>query len=245
MYTATKIGERTALGFHTLDEEVRADDLEVQGELPAWLSGSLVRLSPAGLDTSAGPVRHWFDGLAMLHRFGFGDGRVSYANRWLETRARADALDPAAPEPVGFATDPCRSIFKRFTTLFTQGDLTDNANVNLSRLGERFIAMTETPMPVEFDPDTLETIGGTSYADKLGGAVTTAHPHRDPVSGELVNYVVHFGARSECRVYAQAPGSPARRLIASVPVREPSYMHSSRSPRATWCSWSSPSWSIL
>ena len=38
-------------------------------------------------------------------------------------------------------------------------DVTDNPNVNLARIGDRYIAMTETPMPVEFDPDTLETIG--------------------------------------------------------------------------------------
>ncbi len=226
MTTASKIRDDRALGFQTLDEEVAVDRLEVQGEVPAWLSGSLVRLSPAGLDTGGQPVRHWFDGLAMLHRFGLRDGEVAYANRWLDTEARRRTLDPGAPDPIGFATDPCRSIFKRMTTLFTKDDLTDNANVNLTRLGERFIAMTEIPLPVEFDPATLETTGGSSYADGLGGMVTTAHPHRDPVSGDLVNYVVHFGARSEYRVYAQSPGSASRRLIAAVPVREPSYMHS-------------------
>ena len=29
-------------------------------------------------------MRHWFDGFAMLHRFGIADGEVSYANRFLE-----------------------------------------------------------------------------------------------------------------------------------------------------------------
>jgi len=215
-----------AIGFESLDGEVRVDRLDVTGELPDWLAGSLVRLSPAGLDPGGQAVRHWFDGLAMLHRFGFGEGQVSYANRWLETKARADALDPAQGAPDGFATDPCRSIFKRFSALFSPDGPTDNANVNLTRLGESFIAMTEVPLPVEFDPHTLDTLGGARYADKLGGMVTTAHPHSDPATGDLVNYVVHFGARSEYRVYSQAPGSRTRRLIAAVPVREPSYMHS-------------------
>lgn len=226
MITATKIGEGAAMGFEGLDEEVRVDRLEVSGELPGWLTGSLVRLSPAGLDAGGHTVRHWFDGLAMLHRFGFGEGEVSYANRWLETRARADALDPAATPPDGFATDPCRSIFKRFSALYSPDAPTDNANVNLTRLGDSFVAMTEVPLPVEFDPRTLETHGAAGYADELGGMVTTAHPHADPVTGDLVNYVAHFGARSQYRVYSQAPGSRSRRLIARVPVREPSYMHS-------------------
>ena len=46
--------------------------------------------------------------------------------------------------------DPCRSIFKRVQQIFSP-DITDNPNVNLARIGERYIAMTETPMPVEFD----------------------------------------------------------------------------------------------
>ncbi len=52
--------------------------------------------------------------------------------------------------------------------------LSDHANVNLVQLGERFIAMTETPIPVEFDPETLETVG---VAYKVPGMLTTAHPH--------------------------------------------------------------------
>ena len=38
-------------------------------------------------------MNHWFDGLAMLHRFAIGDGRVSYANRFLR-----EPLVPAAQE---------------------------------------------------------------------------------------------------------------------------------------------------
>ena len=123
----------------------------VSGDLPAWLQGSLVRVTPARFDLASGKtIRHWFDGLAMLHRFAFTDGRVSYANRFLRTEAykRAERGEGIGQ---GFATDPCRAIFKRVQALFSP-DFTDNANVNLMRLGERYVAMTETPMPVEFDP---------------------------------------------------------------------------------------------
>src|SRR4051812_48411802 len=34
-------------GFRTLDEEVVLDDVPVEGELPAWLEGTLVRNGPA------------------------------------------------------------------------------------------------------------------------------------------------------------------------------------------------------
>ena len=108
--------------------------------------------------------------LAMLNRFGFADGRVSYGSRFIESRAYEDAKEGEWRHG-GFATDPCRSIFKRVQQIFSP-DVTDNPNVNLARIGERYIAMTETPMPIEFDPETLDTIGHLEYADKL-----KAHSH--------------------------------------------------------------------
>ena len=54
--------------------------------------------------------------------------------------------------------------------------LSDNANVNLVKLGDRFISMTETPIPVQFDAETLETAG---VAYEVPGMLTTAHPHLD------------------------------------------------------------------
>jgi beta,beta-carotene 9',10'-dioxygenase len=85
--------------------------------------------------------------------------------------------------------------------------------------------MTETPMPVEFDAETLETVGGLRYADRLGGQVTTAHPHHDPERDELVNYVARFSRVSEYVLYGLPAGSTERRVIARLPVKEPSYMH--------------------
>ena len=58
-------------------------------------------------------MNHWFDGLAMLHRFGFADGQVSYANRFLESKAYRAARRPGEITYSEFATDPCRSLFQR------------------------------------------------------------------------------------------------------------------------------------
>src|SRR3954447_20253147 len=206
-----------AQGFRTLDEEVVLDDVPVEGELPGWLEGTLVRNGPARFDDG---LRHWFDGMAMLHRFAIADGRVSYANRFLRTKAYAAAQEGR----VGyreFASDPCRSLFRRVTSVFEPG-FTDNAAVNVVRSGEEFLALTETPMPVRFDPRTLETLG---VAELAPGSTPTAHPHVDPATGELVNAAVHFGPRSSYVVSAKAPGARWRR-IGTVPAREPGYLHS-------------------
>jgi carotenoid cleavage dioxygenase-like enzyme len=212
-----------AAGFQTLDHEVSVDRLPVQGELPAWLSGSLIRTGPARFEANGRSFNHWFDGQAMLHRFSFGDGAVAYANRELETRADAAVRDGRIAFRE-FATDPCRSIFRRMVTMFSPGT-TDNANVNLARVGERFVAMTETPLPVEFDPHTLRALG-VAESERADGEITTAHPHHDPGRGELVNYAIKVGPRSTYRVSGRSLSGGGRRTIARLATRRPAYIHS-------------------
>jgi carotenoid cleavage dioxygenase-like enzyme len=211
------------LGFADQTEEVRVAELAVTGEVPNWLQGGLVRVTPAQMDFAQRSVTHWFDGMAMLNRFGFDDGTVSYASRFLDTKARRAALASGGTAINGFATDPCRTLFQRIQSTF-RPDLTDNANVNLTRLGDEYLAMTETPIPVRFDPETLATLGHDEHAAAFG-QITTAHPHHDPERGELVNFAAHLGRKSEYRVYARRSRTEGRTL-ATMPVREPSYMHS-------------------
>jgi beta,beta-carotene 9',10'-dioxygenase len=222
--TRTPADSSYALGFSSLDDEIALDDLPVQGQLPPWLSGRLIRVTPALLEIGDKTLEHWFDGLAMLNAFSFAGGRVSYANRFLETEAYRKAREGEIGF-VSFASDPCRSLFKRVTALF-EDTVNDNANVNVVRLGEQYRALTEVPLPVEFDPETLETLGLTKFKDRVGGHLSTAHPHYDFEQDKLINYVSHFSARSSYRVFALAPGSRTRQQIASIPVSEPGYMHS-------------------
>jgi beta,beta-carotene 9',10'-dioxygenase len=222
MATAMSQTPTTDLGFTSLEEETAVESLPVTGALPAWLTGALVRVTPAKFEVGGQRVDHWFDGLAMLNRFGFADGRVSYKSRFIRSRAYREAEEGRLM--AGFATDPCRSIFKRVQAIFSP-DVTANPNVNLAQIGDRYIAMTETPMPVEFDPDTLETVGPLEYADKLRAHLSTAHPHHDPDREELVNYVARFSRVSEYVLYGLPAGGSKRRVIAKLPVERPAYMH--------------------
>ena len=221
--TATTTTTDYRLGFTNQTEEVRVDSLAVDGEIPDWLRGALIRVTPAQPDVGGRSVTHWFDGLAMLHRFGVADGTVSYASRFLDTRARRKALARNRPPSGGFGVDPCRSLFQRVQSIF-RPETTDNANVNLTRLGDEYIAMTETPLPIVFDPETLRTLGHDT-AQRAYGQIATAHPHHDPERNELLAYATHLGRRSEYRVFARRSRTEDR-LIGSLPGREPAYMHS-------------------
>lgn len=201
-----------------LSEEVSVDSLAVEGELPRWLTGTLVRNGPAHF----GPVRHLFDGLAMLHKFAFADGRVSYTNRFLRTKAHKALREEGRIGYREFASDPCRQLTAPIASLF-RPTYTDNANVNVVRMGTQLAALTETPLPIAFDPQTLETLGVAYEPPGRGFRSPTAHPHFDSV-GAMITCQVHYGPRSSYRVYRQT--TTGFHLVAKVGVAEPAYLHS-------------------
>ena len=77
-------------GFQTLDRETSGAELDWQGTPP--VCGVLLRTRPAKFGARAAAYRHWFDGLAMLHRFSFGGDRVRYTNRFLRSSPYLDTI---------------------------------------------------------------------------------------------------------------------------------------------------------
>lgn len=203
------------------DETPERVELAVEGSLPSWLTGMLLRNGPGRWEFDEAELHHWFDGMSMLHSFDFRDGSVHYANRFIRSKAYRSLEETGKLSYREFASDPCRSRFKRFQSLFSP-NITDNPNVSVWKFGEKFIAMSEIPMAMEFDAQTLETAG---VAFKNPDTFATAHPHLDATRGELVNLSCKLGARSKQRFFRTPPGGKAK-SIASFNRRHPTYQHS-------------------
>jgi carotenoid cleavage dioxygenase-like enzyme len=146
---------------------------------------------------------------------------VRYSNRFVRSQAYCEAMEKARIVRGEFMTDPCRTIFGRVMAIFDSKP-TDNANVNISVLAEKIVALTETPMPISFDPDTLETHDRLEFSPAIKGQVSTAHPHSDGERG--YSYVIDMGRRSTYRLFVDEKG--VQRVLAELPVERPSYMHS-------------------
>ena len=213
-------------GFATQTQEITCERLPVQGDVPIWLAGTLLRNGPAQFEVGKQRFNHWFDGLAMLHSFTFKQGNVAYANKFLRSPAYLKAKETGKISYQEFATDPCRSLFKRITSLFHPLEQGGNANVNISKIGNAFVALTELPLPVEFDPKTLQTLGVIQHNDSVAGQHCTPHPHYDPQRHMGVNSITHFSARSHYNIYGIKDGETKRVLIGSIPVQRPGYIHS-------------------
>lgn len=212
------------LGFGKTNQELNLEVLPVRGHIPEWLQGTLIRNGPGTFQVGSQRYRHWFDGLAMLHKFSFAGGRVSYANKFLETKAYREAQETGEISYSEFATDPCRSLFARAMAVFSP-KITDSAKVSVARFAERYLALAETPIQVEFDPQTLQSVGVFNYEDRLVGQMTTVHPQFDFDKDQVYNVVTRYHRISHYNIYC-LPGGGDPERVASLPVQQPSYMHS-------------------
>ena len=213
-----------SLGFGKTEAELDLPSLPVRGHMPNWLYGTLLRNGPGTFEVGGQHYRHWFDGLAMLHKFSFQNGNVSYANKFLQSRSYTEAKTQGRIAFSEFATDPCRGLFGRAMAVF-RPDITDSAKVSIAQLAGQVMALAETPIQVAFDPQTLETAGVFQYEENRVGQMTTVHPHIDDARREAYNVVTRYNAISHYNIH-RVSSTGTKERIGSVPVSQPAYMHS-------------------
>ena len=158
-------------------EEGDAPDLEIEGELPRELDGTLFRVGPNPHFKPLGRY-HWFDGDGMVQSFRLNDGRASYRNRYVKS-------DGPARRDEGGQGHLRRPLSKSGEIPPGLPPMKNAANTNIVGYANRLLALFEAGLPHELDTATLETKGFFDFAGKLGGPMT-AHPKFDPVSGELL-----------------------------------------------------------
>jgi carotenoid cleavage dioxygenase-like enzyme len=214
------------LGITSVDNEIQVDELPVNGRVPSWLSGSLIFNGPGKFEVGEQKFGHWFDGLAMLRRFTFANGNVSYANRFLCSRGYKAAMDTGQIGFEQFGTDTNPTFIQRLSLLVSSKQFPNNANINTLKHGDRYLALTETPTTIEFQPMALTTLGDFGFEGRIPATVTTAHPHHDYEKKTTFNLTQKFSLQSRYNIYSLQHNSSRRELIATIPVNRPAYMHS-------------------
>jgi len=218
-------GSDISVGFQTLDTELHEHALPVDGSIPSWLQGTLIRNGPGKFDVGGNRLRHWFDGLAMLRKYEFADGGIQYTNRFLRSKSYADALDGNANGQ--FATD--RTGVKKvleWAKRLGPPQATDNANVHVAKLDGELVAQTEVPRWSAFDDETLATRGAFGFQDLFDADMITAHLVADPHRNEHVGHAIEFGRTSSYNLFRIPDGTRRRERIASITTDKPAYVHS-------------------
>lgn len=162
--------------YAPVDTEIEVTDLPSIGAVPRDLAGMFVRNGSNPRYVSKGK-HHWFDGDGMVHGVHFEDGRASYRNRWVRTKAFL------AEEQAGGAL--WTGVTERPDFTNPRGPFKDTSNTDLVYHAGRLL--------------TLWWLGGEAYVLRVpslategvetwGGKVKTisAHPKVDPVTGEMM-----------------------------------------------------------
>jgi all-trans-8'-apo-beta-carotenal 15,15'-oxygenase len=209
--------------FAAAPEEGAYDIRQVEGEVPRFVRGTYYLNGPARFSRGGQSYRHWLDGDGMVCslRFGGGDGgRVRFACRFV----RGEKF--RAEEEAG------RPVFRAFGTAF-ESDLLKRkimlespVNVSVYPYAGRLLALGEQGLPVELDPETLETRGEFNFGGALNDVSPfAAHPKFDRVTGEMFNFGVAYSPTAPLlhfyRFNARAQLVYRRRL----PIDYPCSMH--------------------
>jgi len=212
------------IGFGRTERELTIEQVPLQGTLSKWLNGHLYRNGPGTFVVGEQHYRHWFDGLAMLHKFTFRQGKLSYRNKFLECKAYTQATENNAIVYQEFATDPNLTGFGKIKSILSP-KITDSSKVNIARLGDKYLALSETPTQMEFDPEMLNSLQRFTYDDAAGMHTTTVHPTFDRESHHVYNLVTRFGRISHYRFLSIDKGGTSS-LLCEIPVKNPAYLHS-------------------
>lgn len=225
--------------FQTAEETPQPIPTCVSGTIPKWIRGSFLRNGPGKFEFGADKFNHWFDGMALMHKFTIENGCVTYMSRFLESdsykmnkcenRIVASAFGTVA------MPDPCKSIFQRFLSMFELPKATDNGNINFMRYKNDYYVSTETNMMHKVDPETLETKEQVDWSKYIAVNGATAHPHIDP-DGTAYNMGNSYGPNGTFYNIIKVPAQEQEaedtlhgaQVVCSIPADtfNPSYYHS-------------------
>ncbi|KAM6965078.1 beta-carotene 15, 15-dioxygenase 2, like [Aplochiton taeniatus] len=230
---------------HSVEETAEPIPTEVKGTIPEWINGSFLRNGPGKFEFGKDSYNHWFDGMAMMHRFKICDGQVTYSSRFLQSDSyvRNSKMDRIVVSEFGTMAmpDPCKNLFARFFSRFKIPKATDNASVNFVKYKGDYYVSTETNYMRRIDPQSLETKEKVDWSQYIAVNAATAHPHYDR-DGVTFNMGNSYGKGGFFYNIIRVPPPPAEgdakedgpdfagaEVLCSIPAsdaRKPSYYHS-------------------
>jgi carotenoid cleavage oxygenase len=192
--------------YAPVSDELTVSSLPVTGSLPEALSGRYLRNGPNPLGNPEPSTYHWFTGTGMVHGIRIRGGKAEwYRNRLVRSAEVAAALgEPVRPGPV-------------------HADMDFGANTNVVGHAGRTFALVEAgSCPYELTYE-LDTVGPSDFGGTLPGGYT-AHPKRDPSTGELHAMSYFWGWGNKVQYTVIDAGGLVRKVV-DVDVGGPVSVH--------------------
>ena len=192
--------------YAPVSTEETVTDLPVTGMLPETLNGRYLRNGPNPIGSPDPATYHWFAGEGMVHGIRLDAGRARwYRNRWVRSAEVAAALgEEPHPGPV------------------VEGmDFAANTNV-IAHAGRIYAIVEAGARPYELTAE-LEAVGPSDFQGTLPGGYT-AHPKRDPQTGELHAISYYWAWGNQVQYSVVGVDGRVRRLV-DIPVGGPVSIH--------------------
>ena len=185
--------------------------MQVEGEIPDHLHGTLYATGPSLFEAFGERYTHWFDGDGAVSAVRFADGNAWSAAKLLDTPALAEERRAGKMLFAGYRRRGSRRLL--FRSPLKRGKNTGNTSVLFE--DGRLFALWEGGRPIEVDPETLETLGPSSFEGAIRGSFS-AHPHRVVARRTTYGFGLRVGTRPYLDVYESREG--ATRRLTSVPM---------------------------
>jgi carotenoid cleavage dioxygenase len=192
--------------YAPVPDEITSGTVPVTGSLPEAMCGRYLRNGPNPLGQPEPSTYHWFSGDGMVHGIRIRDGQAEwYRNRFVRSAGVATALgEPAHAGPV-----------------HADMDFAANTNV-IGHAGRTFAIVEAGARPYELTYE-LDTVGPSDFSGTLPGGYT-AHPKRDPVSGELHAMSYFWGWGDKVQYTVVDTGGMVRKVV-DVDIGGPASIH--------------------
>ena len=168
----------------TPEEDLAVTDIE--GSVPEGLRGALLRNGPGRREMCTS----FWDGDGMVRRLRFDADGVRYRSRFIQTPKHKLEKNATRPMVRTAGTQlpggPLANMFRMPA---------DEANTHVVHHAGHLLALHEGGLPYGLDVETLETKGRATFDGALRPRQAySAHPHKDPTTGDLYNFGITMGA---------------------------------------------------
>jgi all-trans-8'-apo-beta-carotenal 15,15'-oxygenase len=168
----------------------------ISGQIPENLKGSLYRNGPARLERGEFHVGHWFDGDGAILAVHFAEGKARATYRYVQTAGYLEEESAGKLIYGNYGMTATGSWWQRF------GKSSKNvANTSVISLPDKLLALWEGGLPHALDLETLETFGLENLEGLENRLPYSAHPKRDPNTGEIFNFGISYGKNAILHLY--------------------------------------------
>ncbi|EDX86898.1 Retinal pigment epithelial membrane protein [Synechococcus sp. PCC 7335] len=181
-------------------KEFPPTDLAVlSGDIPEDLQGTFYQNGTGRLERGGQPVGHWFDGDGAVLRVKLSPAGAKATYRYVQTQGYKAESEAGRFLFGNYGMRSPGPLWKHMLGLFNGTAIKNSANTSVFALEDKLLALWEAGNPHSLDLETLETIGLESLGWLKTAQPFSAHPLRDPISGEI--YSIGVDSLCELSIY--------------------------------------------